>query len=84
MNDELPAQCRICGNTEPQHAELNHEFSLDGQLRPSQPKPKPGPTRILRTADTELRALLIGKGIISADDLKLLPTREENNGNKDS
>lgn len=84
MNN-APAQCRICGALESEHASLNHEFSLDGQLRQKKPQSsEPPPIRIVRTADTELRALLIGKGLITADDLKLLPRREEPDAHENS
>lgn len=81
---EAALTCRICGVVESSHAALNHEFSLDGQLRAKRPTPKPSPVRVIRTADTELRALLIGKGIITAEELNLLPMREEGNVNQDS
>lgn len=80
MNDEAPARCSLCGTLLSDHEYSNHEFTLTGQLIPKrQPSSKQTQVRYVKTADTELRALLIGKGIISPDDLKLLPTREEGN-----
>lgn len=85
MNDEAPARCSLCGTLLSDHEYSNHEFTLTGQLIPKrQPSSRQTQIRYVKTADTELRALLIGKGIISADDLKLLPTREEENANQDS
>lgn len=78
--------CGICGSTEPEHQALNHEFSLTGQLIPKELKKKPTQNiRIVNSVDVVLRAVLIGKGLITAEDLRVIPEREVRNGtNEDS
>lgn len=75
--------CGICGSTPGEHELLNHEFSASGQLIPKVAKPAPRPPLRINGADTVLRALLIGKGIITSDELKVTPEREEVHANED-
>lgn len=77
MDDEL---CGVCNLTKPAHdsPNVNHLFSLDGQLTPKPKTPAaklpPGP---LATGDVLLRlvTVLMAKGVISPEEMQVLFVR---------
>lgn len=60
--------CSICSAPEAYHAELNHEFNLNGQLIPKSKQPAPTAASGI---DIALRLLLLEKGIITSQELML-------------
>lgn len=71
------SNCLLCGRSYPDHETLNHEFSITGQLIAKEVRSKEKVIKTnVNTADPVLRALLIGKGIITAEDLRVTPERE--------
>lgn len=77
MTDE--PLCPICGKNETEHRELeaqrilNHQFSRNGELNPTDRSPKAPQKReseimVLPGADLLLRKLLVEKGVLSESD----------------
>lgn len=68
--DEL--RCHLCGTTKADHIASNHEFSLSGQLIPRKEAPRMTVRPGTGNADLALRALLVGKGIITPEELAVI------------
>lgn len=69
--------CEVCGETRENHGDKKHKFSIDGQLIPIEPGPKPSNTPPARAvandpvARLHLRLVerLVAKGIFDGTDL---------------
>lgn len=65
----MSAFCGVCGNDEPDHRHLNHEFTEGSELIPKKTPEHAAVPNIRVTSDLVLRKALIDAGLISGDDI---------------
>lgn len=69
--------CQLCGLTRENHGDSNHEFSIDGQLIPTKPRPEPRQDPPRERVTQEMKAntlamlveILAEKDILNAKDI---------------
>lgn len=70
--------CTICGNAEDEHDAMNHQYNLNHELitkvrsTPAKQRRQTNQIMVVGAMDTDLRRILLDKGIITGEDFAAL------------